>query len=139
MVEQRVIAGVHEFGDARGVWKIWFATPEVVATRFEGHLTIAVTEEVLTWLERRVAARGALHAFHDWQSMESYDSAARVGMVRWMREHPGALSSLTLLVRSKLVAMGVAAANALLGGHLHATTSRAEYDGALARRTSRAT
>jgi hypothetical protein len=54
--------------------------------------------------------------FHDWEDMNTYDAECRKVLTEWTLRHRGQIEGWHILVRSKLVAMGVATASLLIGG-----------------------
>lgn len=64
----------------------------------------------------------------DWFDMETYDSAFRVQHGNWISQHKAQWNGAHVLLRSKLVSMGIAVANLGLGGKINTYTSRPEFD-----------
>jgi hypothetical protein len=69
--------------------------------------------------------------FDDWQHVTGYDSAVRQQITDWAQADKTRILETHILVRSDLVAMGVAVANLALGGHIRAYTRRDEFEDAL--------
>jgi hypothetical protein len=74
--------------------------------------------------------------FHDWGEMESYDSSARRLLTGWLLANTKHVSSARFLVSSKLVSMGLSAANlatTLAGLPMTSHTVRTEFEQAVMR------
>jgi hypothetical protein len=121
-----------------GESRVWSPAPGIVATSFVGYGSTAfaavIKRDVTAFCEP--GTRSAL--FTDWYEMTGYDSAARVELTRWMATMRPRVSEFHLLVRSKLVAMGVAVANLALGGWISSTSNRATFQQLLDRAVQRA-
>jgi hypothetical protein len=75
----------------------------------------------------RIAHAGRAIALHDWSAVTGYDSAARQLCTEFMLQHRNDFESVTILLSSGLVTMGVQVANIVLRGFLHATSDRVAY------------
>jgi hypothetical protein len=88
----------------------------IFVTRMSGHMDMPLTTSFITLLDSWLARRSHdLSAFHDWAQMNNYDLSARVALTRWTLTHRPAFREAHLLVRSKIVELGVEAANLTLG------------------------
>lgn len=103
-----------------------------------GHLSASLIPRVLAWRDQAVSRVGKVDIFDDAAELESYDSEARVLLTGWGKKNRDRVREHHILLRSKIVAMGVSVANLALGGHIHAHTSRPAYDAALAAAVRRA-
>jgi hypothetical protein len=81
---------------------------------------------VRRWDTQLKAGRFVLLA--DFWDMQTYDSQVRVGWTGWCTKHRADLDGLHILLRSKLVAMGVTVANLALGGLITVHTERTKFD-----------
>jgi hypothetical protein len=77
---------------------------------------------------RRIVSSGRAVALHDWSGLTGYEPVARQICTSFMVEHRRDFEAVTILATSALVAMGVNVANLGLGGFLHATTDRDEFE-----------
>jgi hypothetical protein len=115
--------------------------PTVFVTRGVGVMTGDVMDRFIAMLDREIAAgtRG-MEFFHDWEHIESYEPAMRQKLTEWRRRAPrGATKAINVLVRSKLVAMGVSASAVLLrlmGLEIQLFSSRDEFTRAIHRAIS---
>lgn len=75
---------------------------------------------------------GALHhVFLSAERLDGYDSGVRIGMTELILRHRRRIASVGVLVKSKLVAMGVSVANLALGGFIKSYNSRSSYEAAI--------
>lgn len=94
-----------------------------VAIRAHGHEefgAIAVRRK-----EAILAEAGKIAVFYDFGDMPGYDSGLRVSWTQWLKAHLGSIVRIHIVVRSKIVAMGVSVANLALGGVIQTHTQRA--------------
>lgn len=127
---------VVEWSNGEHTFSVTKVAPAVFVTRGVGVMTGDVMERFIAMLDREVAAgtRGMVF-FHDWEHIESYEPAMRQKLTEWRRRAPkGATKSISVLVRSKLVAMGVSASSVLLrliGLEIQSFSSREEFNRAI--------
>lgn len=114
----------------RAELKTWFPASSVVVVEFSGHLTASAVKRLIASVAPALACAGLIDAFNNWQDMTGYDSEARLALSEWVIE-TRRFSSVNILVRSKLVAMGVAVANLAVGGTIASYTSRSSWQAAL--------
>jgi hypothetical protein len=115
----------------RGSARIAFLAPGVFLGTITGHYS---KELLAPYLAGMAAAlkQSRLVTFNDWWDMTSYDSVCRTTMTEWVIANRARSERHHILVRSKLVAMGVATASMLAGGDLLASyTTRDTFDVAL--------
>ena len=102
-----------------------------------GYLTTEGAREIESVFRRQITEDGWTTSFADWGEMEDYDSEARPLLTHVTYEHLASVRGAHFLVRSRVVAFGVQAANIVLRRlTLHPTEAsfRHELDEALARR-----
>jgi hypothetical protein len=117
---------------SRGTLSISFPAPGILFGRVSGHYSQAMLKEYLGGLDEAVKAGHKLTTFHDWEEMTGYDSVCRQAMTDWVLKHVSQIHMNHILVRSKIVAMGVATANLLTGGKLlFPYTTRVPFERAL--------
>jgi hypothetical protein len=138
-MEHTVLAdGTRVARTPEGESRVWSPAPRVVVTSFSGYGSYAfaavIKRDTMPFFEP--GTRSVL--FSDWYDMTGYDSRARVELTRWMSWMRPRISDLHLLVRSKIVSMGVAVANLALGGWLNSTTNRVVWKGMLQEAVRRA-
>jgi hypothetical protein len=121
---------------ARGRIYLYQVTPRAIYAQVVGHLDVKGAEAFKAFADRAFARAPSTDMFHDWGEMTSYDSEARSSLTRWTIVNRKSIGSVVFLVRSKLVAMGVATANLAtspLGVTLHSHTDRAAFERELAK------
>lgn len=127
-----------EWGSERDGITVRRCSPHVFHTRPRGRLVGDVMERFVALLDRLVAAgvRGMVF-FHDFSSVESYEPSMRQRLTEWRRNSPpGTTRRLHVLVRSKIVAMGVSGSAIVLrvvGIELDSYSDRAAFERALER------
>jgi hypothetical protein len=90
----------------------------VVFQQFSGRLTMEFVELMLKSIQPRLDEGRQLIGFNDWWGMTGYSTEARVALTQWLFNTRGRVAEMHVLVRGKLVAMGVSVANLMLGGFL---------------------
>lgn len=85
-----------------------------MVVRFEGFATGEVADHILEALQGCVAQGGPLEVFDDWEHAIGYDPIVRTKLTGWMATHGGHVRATHVLVKSKVVAMGLTVANMLL-------------------------
>jgi hypothetical protein len=125
---------VVDFVDSeRGSLHVSHYSPRLLLAVVRGHYGAELLPRYMRALAD-VAASGRAIGFHDWQRMESYDSECRRRMTEWTINNRTRVESVHILVRHRLVAMGVATGALLVGRNLVSTYSeRAEFEAALRR------
>lgn len=110
--------------------------PTVFVTRGVGVMTGDVMDRFIAMLDREIAGgTRAMVFFHDWEHIVSYEPAMRQKLTEWRRRAPrSATKAIHVLVRSKLVSMGVSASSVLLrliGLEIQSYSSRDDFDRAI--------
>lgn len=110
--------------------QLWRPTRGVFASRIRGVMK-PDAELALEMMMRRVAAEDQRFvAFHDWEKMTDYDTESRVRLTRAVLDIRKSVEAAHLLVSSRIVALGVQAAN-LVVKILTVHTTRGTFDTAL--------
>ena len=68
---------------------------------------------------------GKIAIFFDFTDAPRYESGLRVFWTQWLQSHLRSITKMHIVVRSKMVAMGVSVANLALGGIIQTHTHRA--------------
>jgi len=111
-------------------WELVMASPAygVFYTRAAGHADLDCALHIMRAYDRFAAhTLGRIDVLHDWELLTGYESVVRQELVRWAQEHerPGHVH---ILVKSRLVAMGVSVANVALGGKLKVYADRQKFE-----------
>jgi hypothetical protein len=116
----------------RGELRLWLASDSVYLTQISGWLETPVVrpwlDRVNAWAARR---RHDLWGFHDWEAMENYDGSARQALTSWTFENRALFTGIHILVRSKIVVLGVEVANLALGRLMVTYRERATFESAM--------
>ena len=117
-----------------GRMEIFLPRPDVVIGRVTGHFS---TEMGKRWTAHAAGAIAVsrVMCFCDWERMTSYDSGARRELTNFLLANLRGYQSAHILIGSKMVAMGVAAASlsaAIVGFKLASYTNRATFESTLA-------
>ena len=99
-------------------------------TEVHGLMTQPMSQLIMNQAEPLYGLGGMVHGFHNWFSMDNYDSVCRVELTSWVRRHRTE-TGLHIGVRSRMVAMGVAVANLALGSLIHVHNEPAAMEEAL--------
>ncbi len=97
-----------------------------------GQLVDEDGEFIAAWLDELLPV--CEHAVVDFRldELDSYTPAVRILTQQALLRHPERWTSAITLVRSRIVAMGVAVAKVALGGRIEGFTNRDEYEKAIA-------
>jgi hypothetical protein len=111
---------------ARGCMGLWVPGPSLLVVSFVGHGEAGFVQPLLTAYHGLAKADRA-HLFFDAESLSNYDSALRTELTAAFFPDRANLGSLHVLVKSRLVVMGVSVANLALGGIVTSTSERASF------------
>lgn len=131
MEHERVDARTDRWSDGRGTLEITTVRPGVVLQRFRGHALAPMADVIAERLEREIARFGSIVVFDDWEEATGYESEVRIRLTAWTQSRLDRIPETHILVRSRLLAMGISVANLAVGNKLRAYTSRAEFEAAL--------
>jgi len=132
MVREELPDGVR-IDDGRGVLTVRRPARHVELLRCEGYARREHLDLLIANRERIVREAGRIALFDDLEDLRGYDPEVRSRLTAWSRAHQEVICSFHILVRSKIVAMGVALANAVIGGKIQAHSGRVPFESALAR------
>ena len=113
---------------ANGCAIVEFPAPHVALMICEGIAYEDFVEPMAREIEQRCPATLVLAV--DASALSSYETGFRKRWTDWLAARKP--NAVLVLVQSRLVAMGVAVANAVLGGAIRSFNSRAEFERALA-------
>jgi hypothetical protein len=115
----------------RGSVTTWVLPPNLLVTKADGYMDASLADRIVESGNAVVARYGSLLAFHDWQAITGYESAARVRLTTWGNEIRAKIQRVHVLVGSKLVKMGVTVASLVLGNMLMPYDDRARFEAKL--------
>jgi hypothetical protein len=119
------------FRTSAGRLSLWTPAASIVLARLQGYGAEAFAEPITEAFDRVLANSDSIRLFFDAESLENYDSTLRTSLTdRFVRDRKR-LSELHVLVRSKIVSMGVSVANMALGGMVVSHTERSTFSDAI--------
>ena len=117
--------------DARGSLEVYVTPPDFCVTVARGHLTSLMARCWIETVDPHFRRGAIFRTFHDWEALASYDSNARRLLTTWLLANTKNVATADFLVSSKLVAMGVSAANlmtTIAGLTMTAHTARTPFE-----------
>ena len=117
-LERSTLYGVTRWATPRGTLALWAATPSLVVGRVRGHLEDAFVDAMLAQGEASLRAEGKTRTYHDWEESTGYAPIARLRLTEWTLQHLGSIQEMHILVRSRILAMGVEVARLTLRGRV---------------------
>jgi hypothetical protein len=99
----------------------------VVFMQLNGYLDKEYVTNITQPVDKLIVAGVKPLIFNDWWEMTGYDTDARLKLTDWIFWMRGKIQGSHILVRSKIVSMGVSIANLALGGMLTVYTDRQEF------------
>jgi len=111
-------------------WELYMTSPAygVFFTRASGYADLDCALHVMRAYDRLASyTLGDVDVFHDWEGVTGYESVVRQELVRWSQEQTKS-GEVHILVKSRIVAMGVSVANVALGGELKVYSDRQKFD-----------
>jgi hypothetical protein len=115
----------------RGECRLRRLGPRVMRAEFTGHIELSVADPLVKELEGFFGNGNDLYFFSDSELMTGWDSGFREKVTECIHRHLARVESCHVLVRSRIVAMGVSVSGLLLGGKLRAHNSRTAFESAM--------
>ncbi|MDC3955792.1 hypothetical protein [Polyangium jinanense] len=103
------------------------AVDDVVYEQVSGYLEKEIVSKITQPIDKLIGQGVKPIIFNDWWDLSGYDSDARLKLTDWIFWIRGKIVGSHILVRSKIVSMGVSIANLALGGMLTVYTDRQEF------------
>jgi hypothetical protein len=100
----------------RGRLALWVVPPGFLIFQLVGHGEKSFVDPIVNGFERALAQGALVQMFVDAELMSTYDTALRTEVTAAFLPKRRRIGSLHIVVRSKIVAMGVSVANLALGG-----------------------
>jgi len=112
------------------MWEVFLYNPApgVLYTRIIGYADIGCARHAMRGFDQVAMTAQLVDAFHDWELVTGYTADVRREYTAWSAGHQDRLSSINVLFRSRLVAMGVSVFNAALGGIVTAYDNRSDFE-----------
>lgn len=111
----------------------------VMVFTYEGYATADFVPFIEGSVDRVLALGVRPDIFIDLDRIGGYDSEYRQAVSKWGARTYRRLGEVHVLVRSRIVAMGIAVSNLTAGGRMKPTTKRAEFQAALQSAVARQT
>ncbi len=123
--------GAQRWDSERGSLVITQPAPGVMLFTYAGHVTADVVPFIRKATEPLIARNMKPDFFVDLEALTGYDPNYRYEITKWGDGIKGRVGVFMLLVRSRLIAMGVSVSNMMLGGMMTATNKRQDFQMAL--------
>jgi hypothetical protein len=105
-------------------------SPTAVLSRLEGYLDVDLARAFLRYYDELFATTDAkVLSLNDWSKLEGYATESRKMFTRWTDDHRNRFTRILIYTESRIVRMGIATANIILGSLVEATGSRVEFEG----------
>lgn len=114
----------------RGRLGIWVPCPTILVLAIERHGQAEFAAPILQ-AYRNLDPHAPLYLFADLGGMTNYDTGIRTDLTAGLMPGRARIASFPILLRSKIVAMGVTVANLALGGFVQTMDDRARFKEAL--------
>jgi len=112
-------------------WEVFLYNPApgVLYTRVMGHVDRPCVQILMGAFDRIASLTpDKIEVFHDWERVTGYEAEVRPEYTRWSKSHVDRLASVHVLIRSRILAMGITVANVALNGVITAHYERAEFE-----------
>lgn len=123
------------YPSAKGTVYVWEPAPRLVVSRVVGVLTTEGASAMELAGRRALARYTGYTGFHDWEAMTDYETAARTQLTKFGLETLKATEAFHILVRSKMVQLGVQAV-ALVVTRIRIHSERATFEHELSKKMS---
>jgi len=123
---------------ATGELQVRILSDSIILHVVKGHAGAELIPLFTRSVEQRIREGRRLDWFADYSEMVSYDSQVRIALSQFVNSNKPSLNKLVILVRSRLVAMGVSVANLAVGGRIDAFSDPAGFKRELDKVLSRA-
>jgi hypothetical protein len=116
----------------RGELRVWLAAPLVMVVKYIGYTDSSHVAFAESAFDATLGRRTEVHLYVDCGEQTGHDAAFRDGSLTWARRIRLQTQTYCVLVRSRIVALGVAVANMQIGGPAIAMSDRNAFYGRLA-------
>jgi hypothetical protein len=124
--------GAQVWASRGGEIRLWSPAPGVLCCSAKGDIPEELAPPYMAFLQQIAAQPARITAFNDLEFMVNYHTAYRTRITQAHRQLIDRTDGNHILVRSRLVMLGVQAANLVLG-NIVAYSTRETYDAALAK------
>ncbi|MBK7395843.1 MAG: hypothetical protein IPJ34_05930 [Myxococcales bacterium] len=104
--------------------------PDVVLTVHRGYFGSPFVGPVVEAIDQALREQKPVYVFHDWAALRGYEPNARARLTSWVFGRLRDIVSLDVLltVDSRILTMGIAASNLLLGGRMMVHPERETFE-----------
>ena len=120
-----------EHRTARGRLRIWLAAPTVMVFEYWGHSDASFAEFYEKVIDDVLGDQDGLHFFIDCEAQTGFDAEFRRRIADCARRHEPRTLTYYILVRSRVVALGIALVSLIVRGKTQVVSSRAAFDAQL--------
>ena len=120
-----------EHRTARGRLRIWLAAPTVMVFEYWGHSDASYAEFYEKVIDEVLGDQDGLHFFIDCEAQTGFDREFRKRIAECARRHEPRTLSYYILVRSRVVALGIALVSLIVRGKTQVVSTRAAFDAQL--------
>jgi hypothetical protein len=113
-----------EHRTARGELRIWLAGPSVMVFKYRGHSDGSYVDFLERVVDDVFGERSDLHFLVDCEEQTGFDAHFRRRIVEWAKRLEPRTLTYCILVRSRVVALGITVANVLVGGKTKVISDR---------------
>lgn len=113
---------------SKGTLRMWMLSPTTVTSRIEGFLDPELARAYLEFFDTALAKGGKFLGLNDWSKLDGYAPESRKMITRWTDANRAKFSRIVVYTESRLVRMGIATANMLLGSIVEAVGSRTAFE-----------
>lgn len=136
--KQKLAHGEEVWRSERAEVRVRVLAPTVVLLSVKGHASNDFMPLFIGEPMRRIQQGMHIDWFGDYSEVTGYDSATRIALSEFTNKYKSGMNSIAILVRSKIVAMGVSVANLAVGGKIDAYANQQKFEAALAAAVERA-
>ena len=118
---------VFEHFTERGELRIWLAAPTVMVFKYRGHADATYVDFLEKVVDDVFGCQDGLHFFVDCEEQTGFDAPFRRRIAEWAKRLEPRTLTYCLLVRSRVVAVGIAVVSLIVGGHTTVVSDRGRF------------
>jgi hypothetical protein len=109
-----VLGPLESHAGSRGVLELATPVPGVLFSRFRGDLSADLARILAARLMREATTNPGFSSYSDWEAMDAYETESRVVLTDTSKAIKSRMGKVHILVRSRVVALGIDVANVVL-------------------------
>lgn len=122
----------------RGEARVSRPADTVVVVTVKGHSSMELYPLFVAEAEKLMASGRTIDWYADYSEMTSYDSDVRLALSEFTNVHKAKMDVVAVLVKSRIVSMGVTVASLATGGKVTSYADRAKFDASIAASVAKA-